>query len=242
MKENKEIVLNDLFDYPNLKIYQIRGNFKFSLDSILLAEFVKLTKNTKNILDLCTGNAPIPMILSTKTKAQIDAFEIQEHIYDLAIKSINYNKLENQIKVYNTDIKEIDLHVNFKKYDIITCNPPYFKVEDNNFINEDLELAIARHEIKIDLESIFKIASFHLDDKGEFYLVHRASRLDEIIINANKYNLNVKNIELIKTKSDNKPYIVLVRCIKNSKYGVKINNIKNIENQITYQNMFEEDL
>lgn len=242
MKENKEIVLNDLFDYPNLKIYQIRGNFKFSLDSILLAEYVKITKSTKNILDLCTGNAPIPIILSTKTKAHIDAFEIQEHIYNLAIKSVTYNKLDEQIKVYNSDIKEIDSQVNLKKYDIITCNPPYFKVEDNNYINEDLELAIARHEIKIDLETIFKIASLHLDDKGEFYLVHRASRLDEIIINANKYNLNVKNIELIKTKNDNKPYIVLVRCIKNSKYGVKINNIKNIENQITYQNMFEEDL
>lgn len=242
MKENKEIVLNDLFDYPNLKIYQIRGNFKFSLDSILLAEYVKITKSTKNILDLCTGNAPIPIILSTKTKAHIDAFEIQEHIYNLAIKSVTYNKLDEQIKVYNSDIKEIDSQVNLKKYDIITCNPPYFKVEDNNYVNEDLELAIARHEIKIDLESIFKIASLHLDDKGEFYLVHRASRLDEIIINANKYNLNVKNIELIKTKNDNKPYIVLVRCIKNSKYGVKINNIKNIENQITYKNMFEEDL
>jgi len=242
MKTNSEIVLNDLYDYPNLKIYQIIGNFKFSLDSILLAEYVKINKNTKNILDLCSGNAPIPMILTTKTDALIDAFEIQEHIYELAKKSIEYNHLNSQITMYNSDIKEIDNHINFKKYDIITCNPPYFKVEDKNYLNDDLKLAIARHEIKIDLETIFKIASSHLDDKGEFYLVHRVTRLDEIIIYANKYNLNVKNIELIKTKEDCKPYILLVRCIKNSKYGVKINNIKNIENQKTYQNMFQEDL
>lgn len=83
------IVLNDLFDYDNLKIYQIKGNFKFSLDSILLAEYVKITKNTKNILDLCSGNAAIPLILSTKTKAKITAFEIQEHIYELGINSMN---------------------------------------------------------------------------------------------------------------------------------------------------------
>ena len=43
------LVLNDLFDYSNLKIYQIKGNFKFSLDSILLAEYVKIPKNTKEI-------------------------------------------------------------------------------------------------------------------------------------------------------------------------------------------------
>ena len=236
------IVLNDLFDYENLKIYQIRGNFKFSLDSILLAEFVKITKNTKNILDLCSGNAPVPMILSTKTNAHIDAFEIQKHIYNLGIDSIKYNNLDKQITLYNADIMEIDNYLNNKKYDIITCNPPYFKVENSEFLNECDELAIARHEIKINLENIFKIASSHLDDKGEFYLVHRASRLDEIIIYANRYKLNVKNIELIQTKKENKPYIVLVRCIKNAKLGVKVNKIKNIENRNSYKNMFEEDL
>ncbi len=237
-----EIVLNDLFDYDNLKIYQIKGNFKFSLDSILLGEFVKINKNTKYILDLCSGNAPVPMILSTKTKAKIDAFEIQEHIYELGKKSINYNNLDKQITLYNANVLEIDNYINNKKYDIITCNPPYFKVENREFINECDRLAIARHEIKVDLESIFKIASNHLNDKGEFYLVHRVTRLDEIIIYANKYNINVKNIEMIKTKRDNRPYIVLVRCVKNSKFGVKVNNIKNIENSVTYQGMFEEDL
>lgn len=237
-----EIVLNDLFDYDNLKIYQIKGNFKFSLDSILLAEYVKITKNTKIILDLCTGNSAIPLILSTKTKAKIDAFEIQEHIYNLGINSVKYNKLESQITLYNANVLDIDNYIKNKKYDIITCNPPYFKVEDKSYINVCDELAIARHEIKVDLESIFKIASSHLNDKGEFYLVHRLTRLDEIIIYANKYNLNVKNIEMIQTKSENKPYIVLVRCIKNAKLGVKVNNIKNIENYKTYQGMFKEDL
>ncbi|MBE6156624.1 MAG: DUF890 domain-containing protein [Firmicutes bacterium] len=235
-------VLNDLFDYSNLKIFQYVEGFKFSLDSILLAEYVKTTSKTKNILDLCSGNASIPLILSTKTKAYIDAFEIQESIYNLAKKSILYNKLENQITIYNSDIKEIDNYKKNKKYDIITCNPPYFKVENNSHVNYLEVLSIARHEIKINLEEIFLLASSHLDDKGEFYMVHRASRLDEVIITANKYNLNVKNVELIKTKEDSKPYIILVRCIKNSKLGIKINNEKNIDNLTTYQGLFKEDL
>ena len=237
-----QIVLNDLFDYPNLKIYQYVEGFKFSLDSILLAEYVKITSKTNCLLDLCTGNASVPMILSTKTKAKIDAFELQKVIFELATQSVLYNKLENQITLYNSDIKEIDNYKKNKKYDIITCNPPYFKVEDNEHINDTEILAIARHELKISLEDIFNIASNHLDDKGEFYLVHRASRLDEIIILGNKYNLNVKNVELIKTKEDGKPYIVLIRCIKNSKLGVKINSEKNIGNLKTYQNMFKEEL
>ncbi len=237
-----EKVLNDLFDYDNLKIYQSKTGFKFSIDSILLAEYVKLTNRTKTILDLCTGNAVIPLILSTKTNSLMEAFEIQEEMYNYAKESIEYNKKSSQIKVYNSDIKNIDDFIFNKKYDIITCNPPYFKVNKTDYINENEMLAISRHEIKISLEEIFEIASRHLECKGEFYLVHRISRLDEIIIYANKYNLNVKNICMIQTKKNVPPYIVLVRCIKNANLGIKISNIYNIENKKTYQNMFKEEL
>lgn len=234
-------VLNDLYDYSNLKIFQYENGFKFSLDSILLAEYVKITNKTKRILDLCSGNASIPLILSTKTKCIIDGFEIQKDIYDLGKKSISYNNLDNQINLINSDILLIDNYKKGIKYDIITCNPPFFKINNLKSINNEEILAIARHEIKINLEDIFLIASNHLNTKGEFYMVHRTERLDEIIILANKYNLNVKNITLIKTKEENPPSIILIRCVKDSKLGIKINNEKNIDKLKTYQNMFKED-
>lgn len=234
-----EEVLNDLFDYDNLKIYQLQNGFKFSLDSILLSEFVTINNNTKRILDLCTGNASIPLILSTKSKASIDAFEIQEKISNLAEKSVDYNNLNNQIKIYNANIIDIDDYINKQKYDIITCNPPYFKIDEGSNLNISNEQRIARHEITITLSDIFKIASEHLNDKGTFYIVHRASRLDEIIITAHEYNLNVKIVQLIKTKEESKPYIVLIKCVKNSKFGVIIENEININNLKTYKNLFK---
>ncbi len=234
-------VLNDLFDY-GLKIYQYEDAFKFSLDSILLAEFVKIAKKTQEILDLCTGNASIPLILSTKTKAHIDAFEIQFQIYNLARENIIYNNLDKQITIYNDDIKNVNKYLPNKKYDIITCNPPFFKVDNKTFINNLYELAIARHEVMITLDEIFKIASSHLNTKGEFYLVHRVNRLDEIINLGIKYNLPVKNIILIKTRDNNLPTIILLRCIKDSKMGIKINDIVSVENRTTYKEIFKEAL
>ena len=235
------MVLNDLFDY-NLKIYQSPNNFKFSLDSILLAEYVKLFNNTQEILDLCTGNAAIPLILTTKTKAHIDAFEVQKSIYDLAYKSIIYNNKNEQITLYNADIKEIEDFIKNKKYDIITCNPPYFKVANKKSLNDNDTLSIARHEVLITLEDIFKIVRSHLNSKGIFYLVHRVNRLDEIIILANKYKVGVKEVTLINTKEFDKPYIALVKCVKDAKMGVIINNPININNRKTYQNIFKEEL
>ena len=239
MKEMKNKVLNDLFDY-GLKIYQYQDSFKFSLDSILLAEYVNINNKVKSILDLCSGNASIPLILSTKTTASIEAIEIQEDIYNLGIESIKYNKLDKQIKLYNDDIKNHLILLQDKKYDIITCNPPYFKVANADYINNDLSLSISRHEVKITLEDIFQIASKHLNTKGEFYLVHRANRLDEIINYAINYKMPVKNMVIITTKKNSKPYIVLVKCVKGGLLGIKIANEICIENLKTYQNLFKE--
>ena len=85
-------VKNDLFDYQNRYIIQYRENFKFSLDSVLLSEFVSIKPKDNNILDFCTGNVPIPLILSLKTSKHIVGFEIQKKMYDLGIESIKINR------------------------------------------------------------------------------------------------------------------------------------------------------
>ena len=232
-----KIVKNDLFDYDNRYIFQYEDGFKFSLDSILLAEYVDIPKKAI-ILDMCTGNAPVPLIISTKTDNKIYGFEIQKEVADLAIKSIKYNNLYNQITVYNDNIKNIDNYFEVELFDIITCNPPYFKDSIKNLNKNDL-LTIARHEIKINLDDIFSIASKFLKQGGYFYLVHRPERLDDIIELGIKYKLPIKEIQLVTTKENNEPSILLVKCRKNGKQGIKFNKIVCINGVKTYKNIFE---
>ena len=91
-------VKNYLLGYKDMYIYQDTDSFSFSLDSVLLPNFVTINKNIKEILDVGCGNAPIPLILSTKTDANITGVEIQEHSAFLAQKSVDVNNLENRIK------------------------------------------------------------------------------------------------------------------------------------------------
>lgn len=233
------IIKNDLFDYSNRFIYQEEKGFKFSLDSILLAEYIKVKPN-KNYLDMCTGNAPIPLIISTKTSSPIVGFEIQKEIYDLAIKSVEGNNLENQIKIYNNDIREIEKIFPGKYFDIITCNPPYFKFNNNQELNNHKLKTIARHEVTIDLDIIFKVVDFALKDNGSFYLVHRPERLDEIIITAAKYKIKLKELQLITTK-ENDLKIILLLFQKHGNSGIRINKIVDISKLTSYQHMFEEN-
>lgn len=234
------LVKNDLFDYENRFIYQDSDYFKFSVDSILLAEFVDI-KNVSNILDMCAGNMAVSLIISKYTAAKLTGFEIQPQVYDLGLKSIILNQLENQLSIINDDVKNIGNYYNAEFFDAIVCNPPFFKTNKKSNINIKEEKAIARHEINLTLEDIFQISKKFLKNKGSLYIVHRAERLDDLFILANKYGINIKQVQLVSTKENDAPRIVLVRAIKNSKPGVKINKQICINDMKTYKNIFKEE-
>ena len=235
-------VKNDLFDYKNRYIMQMQDGFKFSLDSLLLAEFVKVKKDDKKILDMCTGNAPVPLVLSLKTNAEIVGFEIQKEISELALESVAINGLEKNIRIINDDIKNIDNYFESNTFDIITCNPPYFKTKEDGYRNKNDFLTLARHEIAIDLETIFKIAFKYLKDNKTFYLVHRVERLDDIIVLARENKMNVKELQFISTKKEKVANTILVKCVKNGKPGIKLRKEICVDNLDTYQHLFESEV
>ncbi len=218
-------VLNDLVGYSNLKIYQNSDWFSFSLDSVLLPNFVTIKSDVKLIVDFCTGNAPIPLILSTKTlpTTKIIGVEIQEDIYNLAKKTIFYNKLEDRIFIYNKDINDLSNDdIAFGTVDIILCNPPYFKFLDTSNINNDVHKTIARHEVKINLEQIVKKAFFLLKNGGIIALVHRTERLVEIIKLLESSNFAVKKIRFVYPKKGKESNLVLIEARKNGNDGLKV--------------------
>ena len=215
-------VTNYLLGYKDKYIVQNTQMFNFSLDSVLLPNFVTLNNNIKNILDIGCGNAPIPLILSTKTKALITGVEIQKDVYDLAVKSVKINNLENQINIINADINELYNKFETESFDVITCNPPFFKVSEQSNLNKSDYKTIARHEVKLNLDDIFKISKKLLKNNGYVAIVHRPERLLDILESMKKYNIEPKKIQFIYPKTNMEANILLVEGKKNGNKGLKI--------------------
>ncbi len=215
-------VKNRLLNYNDLVIMQNTDWFSFSLDSVLLPNFVTINKNIENIIDFCTGNAPIPLILSTKTNAKIYGVELQKEIYELAVKTIKLNNLENKIEIINDDIKNLSNYFETEFFDIITCNPPYFKYSKNSNINKNKIKTIARHEVYINLNIIFSIAKKILKNGGVIAMVHRPDRLIEIIETMKKNNIEPKKIQFIYPKENSECNAILIEGKKNGKPGLRI--------------------
>lgn len=211
--------INDLYDY-GYKIVQKSDYFKFSLDSMLLANFVNINMADSKLLDFCTGNCPIPIILSNSIK-NIVAFEVQKEIYELGDESLTLNNIDN-VKLINDDIKNIGNYYEEGYFDIITCNPPYFKVIDSSKINDNNVKAIARHEILIKLEDIVSLAYKFLRDKGKLYIVYRPDRLMELLKLFDKYKFGVKKLQCCYNNSDSLSSMILIEAMKNGQDDLKI--------------------
>lgn len=210
-------------EFRNMKIIQRNDFQNFTLDSILLGDFVRINRKIKKILDIGTGCGILPIILYEKSQAQIKGIEIQETMSRIAIKNIENNNLGNRIEIINNDIKNYENIFKRDEFDSIVTNPPYFKFKgDVNQINNLEQVAKARHNIDITLEEIINISSYLLKNGGYFSMVFRSERLAEIVEVMRKYKVTPKRLRNVYTKKDSNAKMCLVEGIKNAGDGLEI--------------------
>lgn len=215
IKLNSAERLDDLLT-NDLKIIQSKDFFSFSMDAVLLAHFASIPRKGR-IVDLCTGNGVIPLLLSIQTKGEIFGVEIQQKLVDMASRSVNMNNLSQQIKMLHSDIKEAPNQLGKGVFDLVTVNPPYLPIEgqDKN-INE--HFAIARHEIYTNLAEVISIGNQLLKVGGRLAMVHRPSRLVDIMYLFRKERIEPKKIRFVHPSVDKEANMVL---IEGKKYGGK---------------------
>lgn len=206
----------------NIQIIQSPSVFSFSLDAVLLANFPKIPKKG-TIVDLCAGNGAVGLFVSDYTKAPIYQIELQERLADMGKRSIQLNHLEEQVTMYQMDIKETFTKLSSDSVDLVLCNPPYFKNISTGVKNPNPHLAIARHELHTNLEEVIMISSKLLKANGRFAMVHRPDRFLEIIEVMKKHRLAPKRIQFVYPKKGKEANILLIEGIKDGKLdGFKV--------------------
>ncbi|WP_277284964.1 methyltransferase [Sneathia sanguinegens] len=208
-----------------LKILQNVDLQSVTLDSLVLADFVKINRKVKNILEIGSGNGIISMLLYKKTSANIQGVEILKESYELAVENMRANNME--IEYINADIKEYSkgLHQNF---DVIVSNPPYFIEKNENQKKKNILKQIARNEEDLKIEDIIEISNRLLKNMGHLYLVFRVERLDEVLEYISKTKLVAKVLKFVYTKNTDNALLVLIDCIKSGKKGLIVEKPLNI--------------
>lgn len=195
------------------KIIQNSKKFCFGMDAVLLSGFAEV-KEGERALDMGTGTGIIPILLAGKTKGRhFTGLEIQKESADMAMRSVQYNKLEERISIIEGDIREAGTLFAPASFDVVTSNPPYM-TGNHGLLNPDSAKAIARHEICCTLEDVVSQAAKVLRPGGRFYMVHRPFRLAEIFTVLVKYRLEPKRMRLVYPFVDKEPNMVLIQALK----------------------------
>ncbi|MEE6663092.1 tRNA1(Val) (adenine(37)-N6)-methyltransferase [Limosilactobacillus fermentum] len=210
----------DQLSSQGVQIIQSSEVFAFSLDAVLLAAFVRPSQKRRGLLvDLCAGNGAVGLFLNRRFAGRVVEVELQQRLADMADRSIQLNDLADRYQVINADVKDVYQYVAKDQADVVVCNPPYFKDQPASQKNPNPYLAIARHELTIDLATVCDRMSGLLKMNGHGYLVHRPDRLTEILATLADHRLEPKRIQFVYPKPGMDANMVLIEVIKDGKPG-----------------------
>lgn len=201
-------------------LLQKQKGFRFGIDAVLLSDFVN--EKEGKMLDLCSGTSVIPILCIAKNKAdRIEAVEILDEMADMASRSVIMNELSDRINIRCADLRNISDIYKAHSFDFVTCNPPYVK-NNSGLPSPDDNRFVSRHEVCCTIDDVVRAASFCLNDRGRFYLVHRAYRLVDIFEALTRHKLEPKRLRFVAPSHDKEPTMVLIEAVRHGNRQLKV--------------------
>ena len=212
--------LEDL-NLNGLKIYQDSDLYCFTSDAVLLSRFARV-KNGDVVADFCSGSGIVGIHLyglNERLIKSVTLFEMQKPLFDLSVKSINENNLQDKFSAINTKLQDIGSEY-ADKFSLIVCNPPYME-KGRGQTDSDESIAKCRAEITLSLSELILAISKCLKFGGRCAIIHRSDRLVDVLTEMRKNNLEPKRLQTVRG-AKKEPYLILVEGVKGGKAGIKI--------------------
>jgi tRNA1Val (adenine37-N6)-methyltransferase len=204
-----------------VKIFQKEKGYRFSVDALLLAHFVRL-KRGDLIVDLGTGSGVIAIILAQRKECgKIVGVDIQEELVDMAGRSVILNDLQDKVNVCHGDIRKIETLFKPKSFDISIFNPPYRKLKSGK-INPNDQKSTARHEIRGTLNDFLKASTYLLKKRGRAYIIYPATRLVGLLSSMRTAGVEPKTMRMVHSHKVSRGEFVLVEGVKNGREELEV--------------------
>ena len=191
------------------------GAFPLSTDSILLADFVRLSPHAK-VLDLGSGCGTLGVLLCAKDKnCSVTGLELDHLAHAAAQENILRNALEDRMTSLCADIRSVNPQIPPGSFHCCVSNPPYFSGGAPS-----VATPLARREDCCNPAELFSAAAKALKYGGDFFLVHKPERLAQLCACAAEVGLEPKRLRLIRHKEGGPVSLILLSCRKGGKPGL----------------------
>ena len=218
--KREDETLDSLFE-GKLKLFQSRRGYRFSLDALLLAQFM-IRRRGEKIADLGTGNGVIALILAfLDSSLRITGVESQPGMVDRARRNVRLNELQQRVTIKEADVGRINKAFRPESFAAVVCNPPYRRMTSGR-ISTTAERKIARHEITAGLADFLHAGAYLLPIKGRMAVIYPASRMVDVLTSMRDANLEPKRLRMIHSFADANASLVLVESVKGGSCGMSV--------------------
>ena len=203
------------------RVIQSADNFRFGIDSVLLAWFAEVRAN-ETVADLCTGTGVVMLLMDARNRAgDYTGLEIQPDMAEMASRSITLNDASDHMRARECDVKRASEDFLPHSFDVVTVNPPYLRQGDGKE-NPERAKAVSRHEILLTLEDAVREGSRLLKPGGRFYMVHRAARSAEVIETMCRHRLAPEKLCFVHSFREKEASLLLISGIRDGRNGTRI--------------------
>ena len=190
-------------------------SFPLSTDSMVLADFVRLSKNA-NVLDLGSGCGTLGLLLcAADPGCTVTGVEICKSSHRAAEENILQNSLQSRMKSICADLRAIPSLLPAGSFSCCVSNPPYFSGGPASKTNP-----LARRDDLCTTADLFRSAAWALRYGGDFFLVHKPDRLAQLCSCASQAGLEPKRLRIISHRPESKPAMILLQCRKGAAPGL----------------------
>jgi len=210
----------DILCQGRIEVIQKKAGYRFSIDPILLANFVR-TKKHERILDIGTGCGIIPIYMSRKgCQNEMVGVEIQKDLYEVALKNKMLSSCSN-VTYLHDDIKSCFNALKKTPFHVVISNPPYTAERTGRQCPVPSRL-VARHESHLSLSDLTSISSALLYKKGRFYVIYPSRRLGELINTARFAKLELKRLRFVYPRKEKGSNLFLAEFMKEGGMGTTV--------------------
>jgi len=176
---NNDQISEDALLEGQVRVRQPREGYRAAVDPVLLAAAVS-AKPKQKVLDVGTGVGTVSLCLAVRVSGLlITAIENNPILVALALENAALNSVD--LDVVEGDITALPNEITPGTFDHVMANPPYLPETHGHPSPHNIKRAATR-EAEVGIEGWATCAHTALKHKGTFTLIHRADRLDAILV------------------------------------------------------------
>ena len=203
------------------RLIQDDDAYRYGVDAVLLADFTRCG-SADRVADLGTDTGVIPIIIDAKySPAELCGIELRASAAEIARENAELNGLSERFSVINADVKDVKGLLPKGSFSVVCSNPPYFEA-GKGVPSGDSRRQTARFESSASLADFFAAADWLLVPGGSLCMIHRPSRLVDLLAGGRAAGLEPKELRMVLPHDGEAANLVLIRFIKGAGHELRI--------------------